>query len=125
MISGSAVYDGINIILALAALAGLFSLRKAIADRETRRRFVAACVLLILSGIVFSVCLNVFRFATLAYAGEAVGKVERGTYHFVDRFKTISLLGNIFDVLAVALMASVSRRLMSKTETSSVKEEAA
>jgi len=112
MISGSALYDGMNIFIALVALLSIFIVPKALADSRSRRRFIAACIFLILAGIIFSVSLRVFRLAPLAYAGEGLGKAKEGTYLLVDSFKLVALAGNALELLALAFLASVSRALV-------------
>jgi hypothetical protein len=114
MISGDFLYNGMNLFLAVVALISIVLAPKLLRAGGARRKLVGACILLILSGAIFSVSLRMFRLSSLAYIGEAVQRAEAGTYQMTDNFKHIALIGNVFDVAAVVLLAAVSRSLLKK-----------
>jgi hypothetical protein len=112
MISGMYFYYWVNGLIALAALASAFLLPRLLNEGGSKLKVVAASVLLILSGVIFSVSLRIFKLAEIAYAGEGLGRAKEGTYAFVSSFKDIALVGNIFELLAIILLASLARALM-------------
>jgi hypothetical protein len=125
MISGDFLYNGMNLLLAAVALMCIFLAPKLLGAGGARRKLVGACILLILSGAIFSVSLRMFRLSTLAYFGEAVQRAEAGTYQMTDNFKNIALVGNVFDLAAVILLAGVSRSLLRREKDSGSEKEGA
>ncbi|RJP16190.1 MAG: hypothetical protein C4520_19480 [Candidatus Abyssobacteria bacterium SURF_5] len=112
MISGTAFYVAVNVLVAVAALAAIFLVPRQIPAGTARKLLVIALALLLLSGGIFAVSLRFFKLAEIAYTGQAFKVLEQGTFEFIYRFKDVALAGNIAELVAVALLASVGRTLL-------------
>lgn len=109
MINSAMVYDAVNVILALASLVGLILLGKFIPSKRVRTMLAIALILIILASPIYMVCLRVFKLYEIAYAGEMIGKVEKGTFARVMRFRDIAVLGHVFEFVSIALIVGASK----------------
>jgi hypothetical protein len=124
MISGDFLYYGMNALIGIVALLSLFAIPKLIPDAQSSKRLRVALLLLILSDIVFSIALRIFRMAPAIYAGGLIGKVPKWAYPVVDGFKNLALAGNILELAALIVLISVTKVLVGKVSSISGKESA-
>jgi len=114
MIPSSYVYNGVNIILGVVCLIAIIFSFKAIPDKRVRLLVIVGSVLIILSGALLSFGLNVFKMYTLAWTATTFrmeGKED--ALETVLLFKDLSLLGYVFEVVAIGLFAGIAKRLYS------------
>jgi hypothetical protein len=122
MISGDFLYYGMNALVGIIALLSLFAIPKMIPDAQGRKRLNGALVLLVLSGIIFSISLRAFRMSSVIYTGAQVGRVPHWAFTVVDSFKNIVLIGNILDLAALIMLISVTKMLIGRVNDASGKE---
>jgi hypothetical protein len=115
MISGDFVYHGMNTLLAIVALLSIFLLPKLFSDSGARRKLIGSFALLILTGVIFSLCLKYFRLLPFVYAGAGLGKINPLALTVVDSLKYVVVAGNVLEFLAVLMLASVTRSLLKST----------
>lgn len=114
MITSAFVYNGVNLVLAIACLVSVLLVFRYIPDKRARVLLVVAFLLVILNGGISSVCLNVSKYFEVAYAGEALGKAPPGTFDKVNFYKyDLSRFANILELVAVGIMVIVSEKLAS------------
>ncbi|RJP67845.1 MAG: hypothetical protein C4532_13935 [Candidatus Abyssobacteria bacterium SURF_17] len=112
MINAAVVYDAVNVLLALASLVGLILLGKFIPSRRVRIVVAIALILIILTSPIYMLCMRVFKLYEVAYAGEMIGKVEKGTFAKVMRFRDIAVLGHVFEFISIALIVGASKVML-------------
>lgn len=122
MISGDFLYYGMNALIGVIALLSLFTIPKLVPDVHNRRRLKTALILLIVSGVIFSISLRAFRMSSVIYTGAQVGRVPHWAFTVVDSFKNVVLIGNILDLAAVIMLISVTKMLIGKAANASGKE---
>ena len=122
MISGDLAYNGMNLLLVVAALVSLLLLPKFVSKGATRRKVAVGMILLLVASIIFIVSLRIYRLQSVAYMGATLGKIDQEKFQFVDRFKNIALLGNLLELAAVAFLASAARALPFRRSGDSGKE---
>ena len=114
MIPSSYVYNGVNLILGVVCLISIILAFKMIPDKRVRLFLIIAAVLIIVSGGLMSFCLNVFKMLAPAEAADFLR--INGSTDSVKKvlfFKDLSLLGNLFEVVALGLFAGIAKRLVS------------
>jgi hypothetical protein len=126
MITSALVYNGVNLILAIACLVSAILAFKYIPDKRGRLLLAVAFVLIILSSGILSFCLRVAKLYELAAIGEMFHKAPPGSVEKVNFYKfTLSRVGNVLDLVGVGIMVGVSKRLVSLKGTGTNKEEGA
>jgi hypothetical protein len=95
---------------------------KHLEDKRIRRLFITALILLVLSAGILSVCLKIYKLGALAYIGQITGVAE-GAYDTVKVFRYFALIGVFFELLCVALLAMVSKMVISPRTTELAGEE--
>jgi len=112
MITGSNVFYGVNAILAVASVVLIILTSKSIQNQRSKKVFIAALVLLILSAGILSFCLKIYKMGALAYIGQTVGGME-GVYDKVKNFRFYALAGTILELVSVVLLTVVSAKMIS------------
>ncbi|UCD57413.1 MAG: hypothetical protein JSV16_16680 [Candidatus Hydrogenedentota bacterium] len=112
MVTSAFVYNGVNVVLAVACLVSIFLVFRFVPDSRARLLLMAACVLIILTGGILVFCLKVYKMLSIAYTAEAAG-METGVLEQVILFRDLALLGSIFELVAIGLLAGASKRLIS------------
>ena len=80
--------------------------------QRSKKVFITALILLILSTGILSFCLKIYKMGALAYIGQTVGGME-GVYDKVKNFRFYGLVGTIFELISVVLLTAVSAKMIS------------
>lgn len=124
MITSAFVFNGVNIVIAVASLVLIVLAAKAVKDKGIRNLLRIALVLLILSAIILPVCLYIYKFVPIAYTGKVAGAAEaEGAYEMVTKFRYYALVGTILEAASVVLLVLVSGKLIALRAGAPVGEE--
>jgi hypothetical protein len=113
IVSSSFTYNWVNIVLAMVCVIAIALAFKFVPDKRSRGTLIGGLILIVLTSAILIVSLKIFRLHGTVGLGEAIGKVEGGTYAMVRRFRDIALLGNVCEFIAFCLFAGTARRLLS------------
>ena len=122
MISGSNVFYAVNAILAVVSIVLIILASKSMQDKGAKKIYIPALVLLILSAVILSVCLGIYKMGAMAYVGQVAGVAE-GAYDQVKKFRFYGLVGTILELLSVVLLTVVSAKLISSQPKEQTGEE--
>jgi len=111
MISAELFYIVVNVVLAAVCVVSIVLAFKYVPDKGIRNLLIVALVLLILSGGALSFCQKIFRLYSVAYMGDMYG-VTDGAVQKVDQFRILLPIGNMFELMAIALCAFVGKKLI-------------
>ncbi|GAB4345732.1 MAG: hypothetical protein Kow0099_26320 [Candidatus Abyssubacteria bacterium] len=126
MITSAFVYNGVNLILAIACLVSAVLVFKYVPDRRGRLLLVLAFVLIILSSGILSFCLRIAKLYEAAFIGEMFHKAPEGSFDKVNFYKfTLSRLGNVLDLIGIGIIVGVSKRLISLRGTGTKEKDVA
>lgn len=123
MISGAFTYDAVNIVLAVTGLLSLFLVVRLLPDKNAKLLLVIALIMVILSGVILLVAMRMYKYSIIVFAAEELGKVEAGTVARWENLCDIFLVGNVFELVVVALFVSISKRLASLRNGAAMGEE--
>ena len=123
MITSGPLYDGVHAVLGVASLIAIFFSFRLIQGGRARTLLTIALILIIVSAAIMPVCLRIYKLHAVVYTGEAVGEVEEGTLETIYRFKDLAHIGTVLELLAIILLAGVSKRLLAQHLATQSEEE--
>ena len=112
MISSELMFNGVNVVLAVACLVSLFLVSKFVPDKRARVLLIVAAILIILSAPALTIALKIYKITPVAMLGDAT-RVTDGAAKTTTSFRYLSLLGSLFELIAIILFAAAARRLFS------------
>jgi hypothetical protein len=112
MISSHVMYNGVNVVLAVACLISLFLVSKFVPDKRTRTLLIVALILMFLSAPALIMGLRIFKITPAAVLGDGLGMTD-GASDMTKNFRYVGLLGSLCELIAIVLFAAAAKRLFS------------
>jgi len=111
MITGGLMFNGVNAIFALTGIVGIVLAFKLIPDKRSRNLLIVAFSLITLGGILMPVCFYFSKLKPIGNLADAFGGYE-GLGDKFAFFRYLSLLGFLFEAIALALFAGATKKIL-------------
>jgi type III secretory pathway component EscS len=120
MISGEMTYYAVNVALVVGGIIAIALARRRITDSQTRKLMTVALSLMVLAGILMSICQKIYRWAPSAYTADQMGITE-GLHGKIMIFRHLSSLGYMLEIVAIAIFVILAKKLVSNLSADDAK----